>query len=217
MTPYEISALRQLYVTQEPFIDSDLDAIKLLDLIYAMRVEDIFEIIKENRSCLCPVAPANIPQFSNADDVFKVLKVVIDSEMPDLDFEKIGYYLRPRGTKPGALVKYGENHYKLAAQLGFTTPSLSFAATDLGLAFYLVEDSLKRHELIKKLVLRVPLLQQALLMAESDVVDMTALMSEHLAPSTVRRRGSNIRKLLSFIMDNADVELQHTLNNIIWR
>lgn len=216
MTLSESLSLQQLYITHEPLINSSCDAIELLELIYSMPVEEIFAIIKENQDSLRPVTAANIPQFSNEDDVFSVLRVLIDSDMDDLDYEKLGYYMRPRGTKHGALVKYGENHYKFAEQLGLVTPSHPFSVTDLGLAFYLEESSTKRHELIKKLVLRIPLLQHSLLLAENKLVDMTDLMAEHLAISTVKRRGSNVRKLLGFIMDNANVELQHTLNNLVW-
>lgn len=217
MTTCELSALRRLFVTQEPFIDSELDAIAMLDLIYSLSVENILDIIKSNQNELRSISAANIPQFSNPDVIFKVLKVVIDSESNDLNFERIGYYLRPRGTKPGALRKYGENHYKFAMDLGLVTEKRPFSATDLGLAFYLMEDTDKRLAIQKKLVLRVPIIQQALLTAETDMIDMAVLMRQYLKESTVKRRSSNVRKLLHYIMDNADVDLQHTLNNIIWR
>lgn len=213
----ETSALYQIYVTQEPVIDEDYDAFALLDLIVRVSIEDIFSVIRLYKESLLPIVSNNIPQFSKADDIFTVLRVVIDSGIEDLSYEKIGYYLCPRGSKPGAQTKYGENHYKLAVQLGLVTVEKPLTATDLGMAFYLTNNFTKRNEIKKKLALRVPIIQQAILLAEKGTVDMAAFMCQHLSQSTMLRRRPNIRELLQYIMDNAEVPMQHRLNNIVWR
>lgn len=54
-----------------------------------------------------------------------------------------------------AQTKYGENHYKLAARLGLATPNKPLSTTDLGIAYYLTEDSDKRKEMLKRLPSKV--------------------------------------------------------------
>ncbi|MDP4152575.1 MAG: hypothetical protein Q8865_03915 [Bacillota bacterium] len=214
MTTTDFEALKRLYVTQCP--DADLDAFEVIELILNTSVEDIFKIIDQNQPILLPITSANIPQFSKADEIFSVLRVVIDSRMEDLNHEKIGYYLCSKNAKAGARVKYGENHYKLAAQLGLTTEIKPLAATDLGMAYYLTESSAKRSNIKKKLALRIPLIQQALILAEDSTFNIAEYMLRYLSKSTMLRRRSNIRELLQYIMDNAGVEMQHRLNNIVW-
>ncbi len=209
-------ALITLFVNQNPYIDAGFDAFSILDLLLNTSTDDIFAVIKNHRSSLIPVVTNNIPQFSTADEIFSVLRVVIDSGIEDLSYEKIGYYLCDKGAKVGAQVKYGENHYKLAAQLGLVTSAKPFIATDIGLAFYLTENAVKRQTFKKYLALRIPIIQQALLLAEISTVNMSSLMCQYLSQSTMLRRRSNVRELLQYIMDIADVPMQRRLNNIVW-
>ncbi len=209
-------ALLTLFVTQEPFIDMDYDAFLLSELLVDTKTEAIFNIINEHKTSLPKVVSNNIPQFSDSEDIYKVMRVVLDSEIVDLSYEKIGYFLCPKGAKSGAQTKYGENHYKLAAQLGLVTPNKPLSTTDLGIAYYLTEDSDKRKEMLKRLVMRIPIIQQVLLCADSQLVDMSEYMCRFLSQSTMLRRRSNMRELLSYLMDISEVPMQHRLNNIVW-
>lgn len=210
------AALVALFVNQAPYIDADFDAFSILDLLLNMSTDEIFAVIKSHQSSLIPVVSNNIPQFSTADEIFSVLRVVIDSGIEDLSYEKIGYYLCDKGAKVGAQVKYGENHYKLAAQLGLVTFAKPFTPTDIGLAYYLTESAIKRQAIKKHLALRIPIIQQALLLADESTVNMGEFMRRYLSQSTMLRRRSNVRELLQYIMDVADVPMQHRLNNIVW-
>lgn len=209
-------ALLTLFVKQEPFIDMGYDAFLLSELLVDTKTEAIFSIINEHKTSLPKVVSNNIPQFSNSEDIYKVMRVVLDSEIVDLSYEKIGYFLCPKGSKSGAQTKYGENHYKLAAQLGLVTPNKPLSTTDLGIAYYLTEDSEKRKEMMKRLVMRIPIIQQVLLCANSQLVDMSEYMCRFLSQSTMLRRRSNMRALLSYLMDISEVPMQHRLNNIVW-
>ena len=122
-----------------------------------------------------------------------------------------------KGAKLGAQTKYGENHYKLAVQLGFVTSEKPFIATDLGYAYYLNADEEQRSEIKKRLALRIPIIQRALLTADVKQVNMSDLMCEYLSESTMLRRRSNVRELLNDIMDISKPEMQRRLNNIVWR
>jgi len=214
----EQDALVELFVNQKPYINADFDSFLLLDLLLNISTNDVFAVIKSHQASLTPVVSNNIPQFSNVDEIFSVLRIVIDSEIEDLSYKKIGYYLCAKVAKVGAQVKYGENHYKLAAQLGLVTFAKPFTATDIGLAFYLTDNTIKRQAIKKHLALRIPIIQQALLLADTNtIVDMGALMCQYISQSTMLRRRSNVRELMQYIMDIADVPTQHRLNNIVWR
>lgn len=216
MTEQEKKALYNLFITQSPFTDTGFDAFSLTELLGRTSADDIFDVIKNNCGSLLKVVSNNIPQFSNAGDIYQVLRVVIDSEIDNLTYENIGYYLCPKGAKIGAQVKYGENHYKLSAQLGLVTYAKPFVATDLGIAYYLTDNSTERRNIEKRLALRIPIIQQALLLADDKTVNMADFMCLFLSPSTMLRRRSNLRELLSYIMDISEVSMQHRLNNITW-
>lgn len=216
MTDADRVILKQIFVTQPETLEKSVDPLAILDVIYNTSAEDIFGVICENKDQLPAIKTNNIPQFSNADDLFSVLRIIIDSGMEDLTYEKIGYFMCPQGAKVGAKTKYGENHYKLAVQLGLAKAEKPFAATEFGVAFYITDDEEKQTNVKKKLSLRVPIIQQALLSADSEMIDMEEFMEQYLAHSTMLRRRSNVRELVSFIMDVADTRMQHRINNLLW-
>lgn len=216
MTEIDSLILKKIFVMQTESYNENIDPFMILDVIYNSSVEDIFSIIRENRELLPSVGANNIPQFSNADDLFSVLRIIIDSKIENITYETMGYFMCPPGAKAVAKKKYGENHYKLAVQLGLAKSAKPFAATDLGVAFYLMNDTEKQQNIKKKLPLHIPIIQQALLLADIDMVNMECFMEQYLAHSTVVRRRPNVRELISYIADVADIQMQYRLNNLIW-
>lgn len=103
-------------------------------------VSEIVYFLQKHQDELSDVSAKNIPQFSNIDEVDKVLSIIIDSGLDKVDFLLIGSYLKQDRAKDMAYRKYGENHYKLCAQLGFVLNPPQFQATRNGYAYHREND-----------------------------------------------------------------------------
>lgn len=213
MTKVEEAIIYSIFVSQSNCAWKDGE--QQLDTLCNTPTEEIFSIIKENKEVTLKIAARNIPQFSNPRDIEEVLNIIINS-CEQLGFAEIGYFLCNKGAKLGAKRKYGENHYKLAVQLGLAT-EYGFRATDLGYAYFSAKDSERKNRVLKKLPLRVPIIQQSLLEAESGVINMYSLLKPHLSESTIARRSPNIRSLLEWITDVSGPDMQRRVSNIVWR
>lgn len=216
MTKLEYESLKQLYVVQEDNSEFPIDSFNLSALIQDTSSSEIFDIIKSEKDNLISITSKNIPQFSNIDDIYKVLRIVIDSEIKDLDYRDIGFYLTGKSAKSGAQTKYGENHYKIAAQLGLVTNEKPYSATDLGMVYYLTDSVDVRMSIVKKLTFRIPVLQRALIEADAGSTNLKNIMSEFLSESTVKRRLTNVKTLLSLMYEISDIRLKQIINRIYW-
>ena len=177
--------------------------------------DDLFVVLQKEATSLQPINPANIPQFSNIDEIDTVLRILIESGEQFSSYNSLGYYMCPRGANVAAQSKYGENHYKTAALLGLTRTGTPLSATGLGTAYHSIQDSDFKLAIRKRLTLRIPIVQQALFLAESPM-SMTDLMAQHLATSTVARRKSNVKTLLQYVCDVSGPQMQHRISNIMW-
>ena len=177
---------------------------------------DIISIIIENKHKLRPVVTGEIPQFSKEKDVYKVLRVLVDSGLDNLTYEQIGSYLCPDGTKFDARRKYGETHYKFACQLGLTRQGRTLAATEIGIGYYLLEKDEKRQELMNRLVFSIPFVQHSIIKANEEHFYMPDYLSEYLSPSTVLRRRSNMHKIMSWAYEITDGVYKQIFDNIAW-
>lgn len=162
------------------------------------------------------ITPANISQFSNFDEVDNVIRILADSGIENLDWKIIGYFLDGKGKTEGAKQKYGENHYKLSMQLGLASISNNYKISVLGEAYRRLPDDRSKKELKSKLILRVPIIQEALIRASNESVNITEEMSRYLSPSTVKRRKSNIRKLLNIMTELNSAEINTRIGYISW-
>lgn len=201
------------------FVDQDVSGYsgrEVLDCVLSSDTRQICSVIFRYHAELPKVTTNSIPQFSNSEDVFSVIKIVKESPEPDLNWGKIGFYLCPRESNLSAKVKYGENHYKLAVQLGLAVEK-KIELTDFGEEVYRNVDSIDHEVLLGKLSLRIPLIQQALLNATFGRFNLLAYMETLLAPVTALRRRSNVKRLLSYLaIANKDQKLQDNLWNIVW-
>lgn len=205
---------------RQEIIDFMLGAVSkepsILDAIHRLPLPSILALIKENQGREIEVTPANIPQFSNFNSLDNVLRVLIDSGIDDIDFECLGYFLINKDAKEGAKRKYGENHYKLAASLGLTYPGLRLRATPVGFAYYAIKDSDLKAQIVAKLCLRVPIVQQALLSPPMEPFNMYETLRICLAESTAKRRRPNVKDLLTKIWNYADADICEKIDMILW-
>ena len=93
MDDNESKAFFDIYVSQIPLVNTGIEIDSLFDLLRKTSTEDIFALIKENSTLLPEIKTNNIPQFSNSNDVQQVLRIVIESGIENLTYEKIGNFL----------------------------------------------------------------------------------------------------------------------------
>lgn len=205
--------LQEIFVYQRDPIDFDKNDVK--DALLNSSLSDIYQIIKDNRNVLPKIATNNIPQYSKQTDIDTVLTVLRDSSNSKITFEYIGYYLCDKDAKPGAKKKYGENHYKLASQLGLAYSEKCLKITNLG-RMYLEADEKEREILREKLTLRIPIVQQLLFFSENGNVSAKDMMLLFLSSSTVERRKYNLRDLVFGLKNCSDNRINQLINNIKW-
>ena len=205
--------IRSLFVEQDV---TGYTGRQILDCVLSSDTRQICNVIFRYHTELPKVTTNSIPQFSNSEDVFNVIKIVKESPEPDLNWGKIGFYLCPRESKLSAKVKYGENQYKLAVQLGLAVEK-KCKLTDFGEEVYRDIDIINHEELLGKLSLRIPLIQQAILNSTFGRFNLMEYMKTMLAPVTAVRRRSNVKRLLAYLASaNRDQKLQDNLWNIVW-
>lgn len=192
------------------------DVFDAVETLVYLNGNDLVAVIMANRENIRPIVTDEIPQFSEEKDVYKTLRVLIDSGLDELTYEQIGAYLCSVDAKFEARRKYGENHYKFARQLGLTTKGHPLSATEIGVAFYLLDSDEKRQALMNRLVFSIPFVQHSIIKASDGHYCMPDYLGEFLAPSTVVRRRSNIRKIMSWAYDITKGEYKQLFDNIAW-
>lgn len=214
MTEFEEKIIMDYMINGNNIGDANVfDAINTLSNIDG---NDIINIIICNENNLRPIETNSIPQFSNEKDIYTVLKVLIDSGINDLSYEQVGEYLCPNNAKSTAKRKYGENHYKFANQLGLTTKARPFSATEIGIAYYLLNNDSERQALMNRLVFSIPIVQHSIIKATKAKFSMIEYLSEFLSPSTVLRRRSNMRKIMSWASEITSGNNKSLFDNIVW-
>ena len=206
--------LSEIYIT-DSVSEINVEQSAIRDLLLNESPESIYGFIKQNESALRQVSAANIPQFGDINLVPKVIEIVKNSNEIE-HFCDIGAFHMSPQAKYDARRKYGENHYKLTMQLGLTRDvKTGFSLTPVG-EMYNDEPLANKEIITKKLILRIPMIQQLLLLAENGFVNLTEYLSRYLAPSTVKRRRSNAKVLIRQLSSISETELQHLINNIFW-
>lgn len=194
-------------------LDNDVDNIFIklttvnIDSVFRMLIDDV----KENSN----VTAANIPQFSNLEIIPLVLKIVNNAGDNLIDYEYVGNEIKKSRTYT-AKVKYGENHLKLAHQMGLLSKN-PFKVTNLGKIYMLLKKE-EQDEINRKLYMRIPIVQKLLIESELNVIDAMKILEEYLAKKTAIRRRSNVRKLIHEISKSAGDQLKEQIqNNIYWK
>lgn len=192
------------------------DVFDAVEILTHLNGNDIISSIISNRDILRPIVTGEIPQFSEEKDVNNVLRVLIDSGLKDITYEQVGAYLCPVNAKFEARRKYGETHYKFAAQIGLTTKGYPLSATEIGVAYYLLSSDEKRQSLMSRLIFSIPFVQHAVLKAAAGRFYMPDYLGEYLSPSTVIRRRSNMHKIMSWAQEITEGDYKQLFDNIVW-
>ena len=214
--PANDDILSALFVTQNQEKIDQFQGTAVIECLSRTSGDQVLKLLLENQDDLVSVKTSNIPQFSNINDVFKVIQILIDSPEEKITRNTIGYYLCEVGAKDSARTKYGENHLKIAVQLGLIDDAANMQVTDLGLSLYLIEDQAQRMEILSLLSLRVPVIQYALLQAVNGRFNIFNYLLSFLARSTAVRRRSSIRVLLRLLDNISTPEFRNVLFNIVW-
>lgn len=215
MTAAEEKALYQIYISQTPYVDNEIDASRIGRMIVNTPLDDLVHMVIEHENELLPVTTNSIPQFSDIEAIHKVIRIIADSGIENISYKQLGHFLCPKGSTDGAKVKYGENHVKIAEQLGFVSLKPTIQITDLGMHYYLLPEEESKH-LLNKLALRVPIIQRSLIAAQAGQLNLTQLMLQYIAPSTTERRRSNVNKLLKLMGKEESKFTKELLNNMYW-
>lgn len=159
------------------------------------------------------LTPSMIMQYSNLQHgTSKLIEVLYNKDglsYPDIGKTLVG------SSELYAATKYGENHSKLAREfdlVSITSHKPSFVRiTSFGKCFAFF-DTAEQIELIKKLTLRDPLIQNLIIKGKKGIVyyyDECSCLSD----STKIRRRRNVRRLFELIFQGIDNSI---INNVIW-
>ena len=145
------------------------------------------------------ISVEDIPQFSTfSNGVYKLPEILLKEENRGMTFIELGKKLEGKNKKKGADKKYGENHAKLAELLDFVAitndrPRKVFL-TRLGERFLAME-SKEKDEMLKTQVFRMRIVQDIIKKSSKPNFNINRYLSRFLAPSTIKRRRPNIKKL----------------------
>lgn len=158
---------------------------------------------------------ADVPCFSSLENGASRLNELLLFSPDGLTFSEIGYQLM-NSVSDVARKKYGENHSKLAATMSLVTLStyrpIVVKPTAWGnfLTRYTFSE---KKDVLRKLLLRDICVQHILSHAFLGPVRYRDVVS-FLSDSTKTRRGTNVRALVNFILEDTEYEI--VLSNIDW-
>lgn len=165
-----------------------------------------------------PIMAADVFQFSDIQDATtNICQMVCSDGNTGLCFQDIGRMLLDDSTARSqtAFNKYGENHIKTAEALGlaFRTGKRQFYLSSTGLRFCKLPSDL-RGKLLTRLILRNKLIAQLVLAATNGSFDLEAFLYD-LSKSTYLRRRTNIKYVISMLLDSPEYDFSFMANNII--
>ena len=201
-----------LFVYQDTAAFSQVDDI--VGLLLKERIDNIFSVIERHADELPRVATGNIPEFSRLLEIDNVLSSLIETGMEFPGYLELGQAFA-KAEKGPALRKYGENHYKLTALLGLATRTFPMRVTELGRQYHKLDEDCK-DELLARLILRIPIIQQLLIMAKDEYVNVDSVFADYLAPSTVNRRTSSTRNLVNVLARHKSSTVRERADKLLW-
>lgn len=165
-----------------------------------------------------PIMAADVFQFSDIQDATtNICRAVCAQGNTGLCFLDIGQMLLNDSTARShtAFNKYGENHIKTAEALGlaFRTGKRQYYLSSTGLCFCKLPNDF-RNKLLTRLVLRNKLIAQLVLAATNGPFDLEAFLYD-LSKSTYLRRRTNIKYIISMLLDSPEYDFSFMANNII--
>lgn len=146
-----------------------------------------------------PIDKKDICQYSDFDEsYYNVVKLSIKSGIEGITWDRLGFLLQQKPASKIARQKYGENHGKVAIEMGLMTfdNNHNFWVTTFGMVFNELSE-IEKENLKPKLCLMIPIIQNYFMLGQKQEV-MDSYFSI-LSESTQKRRRPNIRKLLSIV------------------
>lgn len=195
----------------------EIAADRLFSILMSTSTDHILDIIEQYKEEIQIINTGNIPQFSRLEDADSVPDIVISN--PNCKYKLIGYFFN-KNAADYSNQKYGENHYKLAAQLGICEyadkkdPQGGTAVSFLG-KIYKDLPLEKRDALRPKLCLQVPFIQHILVEARHGEIDAMDELLSILTKNTAIRRRSSLQQMMRVIEKTLSEEDDY-LKNIKW-
>ena len=191
-----------------------------LHLLFVLReasIEYILDVIEKHRDEISPITTMSVPQFSNIYDADRIPDIIISN--PGCKYKLIGYYFN-KSAEDYSHQKYGENHYKLAAQLGLCEYADKHSGdgitevTQLGM-IYKDLTAYDKDKIRARLCLQVPFIQYVLIEARHHNIDAMGLLLSMFTQATAVRRRSSIQQMMRMIESQMTTDKQ-ILQNISW-
>ena len=193
----------------------DIISNQLFDLINDSSFDDLLDAI--DASDPLSITKNNIPQFSGLDTA--IVYSMNELRQP-LTYKELGEKLPGRTSESdNAKTKYGENHAKLLALLDLvyvnsdTRPS-TVVLSPVG-KIVVELPNYKRLEIITKLILRIPIIQNVLRDAKNGSIVLADYLSV-LEESTLIRRTGNVADLID-LLKGKTTEMDRRIDNIAVR
>ncbi len=190
---------------------------KIIDTLQSVSIERMLDVIEKYQDEIQELTTASIPQFSELKDADRIPDIVLSN--PDCKYKLIGYFFN-KDAEEYSQQKYGENHYKLAAQIGlceYADKKASdgiTAVSFLGMVYKELPEE-KRDELRPKLCLQIPFVQYILIKARQGEIDAMKELRSMLTLSTSIRRRSSIQQIMHAIEETMTTE-KSIMSNIKW-
>lgn len=156
---------------------------------------------------------SDVPCFSNLDSGISRVNELLAFSHNGLTFEQLGYQLINSSTS-GARIKYGENHAKLAKLMDLVCFSSDRPAKvyPTALGNYLISVPINnKREALKKLMLRNPCIQNLISGAHHGKIRFSDVVP-FLTRSTMIRRRTSVRELISFILEDTNMDIMQNIN-----
>jgi len=162
------------------------------------------------------IQSSDVFQFSNFNDATTSFCEKVEAvDNPGLSHLEVGKLLLDDGKerKDAAYIKYGENHAKLAKELG-----LSFEVCNIyylsGVGYIYNElDDRQKKVLLDRLILRSTLIRRMFQASGNGNVDLRQFLYM-LADSTYVRRKSNIKRVLSYLVESDEYDFKGFIDRI---
>lgn len=158
-----------------------------------------------------------IPQFGKIDTIMRVPYYFQVLQQSSADYPQMGFYLKQDiNANLMANTKFGENYGKAASILGVTSCANKRIMPSVFTEAFCELDCETQHEVFRKLIFRVPIIQVILKSATEGPFNGYSPMSQ-LKESTMKRRGQCIRAMLRELYKYQNEELNMRIENVIWK
>ena len=212
---YLIRFIRGADESVQPLLfGNDAELATVYSVLKQTPIEKFLTIVQQEE-IVQELAPADVPCFSTLENGASRLNELLEFASDGLTFSEVGYQLI-NSVKPGARVKYGENHAKLAAMMTLVTISSNrpaiVRATHWGTYLTRYEWHSK-EEVLRKLLLRDICVKTIVKSALEGPITYRSVVRT-LSTSTAIRRKTNVKCLIAFVLSGTDYE--NALSRINW-